>query len=64
VRDVDPREKARLGNIDSLARGRSLERKGGAERWKGRLLKSRGNRYDPTRVVEQRGKEQGKDGAA
>lgn len=65
VQDVDPREMARLGKIDSVTRGRSRERcKEGAGRCRGRRSKSKESHYDQTRVVEERKENQEKDGAA
>jgi hypothetical protein len=51
VRDIYPQEKARLGKLDNIDRGRSRERrKDGAGRWREPRLKSRERRYDHTRV--------------
>ena len=65
LRDVDPREEARLGMFGIIDRGRSRERReDGAGRRRERRSKSRGGYHDQTRVVEQGGEEQEKDGAA
>ena len=64
LRDIDPREMTRLGYPDGIARGRSLERReDGAGRPREKPLRNRGC-YDQTRVVEERGEEKEKDGAA
>jgi hypothetical protein len=63
--DVDPREEARLGKLDSIARGRSRERrKDGAGRWRETRLKSRNGHCDRVRLVEEVEKKQETDGAA
>ena len=65
LRDLDPREEARLGKLDDVARGRSRERrKDGAARWRETRLKSKESRYDQTRVVEEGEKKHENDGAA
>lgn len=65
VRDIDPREKARLGISDDGDRGRSRERrKDSAGRWREPRLKSRERRYDKTRVDKEGEREKDQDGAA
>jgi len=65
LRDLDPREKVRLGKLDDAARGRSRERrKDGAARWRETRLKSKDGRYEQTRVVEEGEKKHENDGAA
>jgi hypothetical protein len=65
VRDIDPREKVRLGVLDDGIRGRSRERRpDGARRWRETRLKSRERRYDQTRLDEEGEQKKGQDGAA
>lgn len=65
LRDIDPREEARLRVLSGIDRGRSRERReNGAGRWRERRSNSRAGHHDQTRVVEEGEEEQENDGAA